>query len=222
MSINPTASRFQQPMSSEELDKRIDATLASNSKKKAHWAINVFKQWHAARNREGLIDGLHVFKTFDDFSKDDLDSQLKYFIFEARKCTGERYPSNSLRDLIQGIGYYVSHILKKDWRIFSDVEFTSTRNALNAAMIEANKLKIEANGNGGASSLTTDQEEKLWSSGVLGTNSPRQLLKTIFFYTGKFFALPLRDRSKETSKCYKEDGHGKQKRFNCFLRGVNR
>ena len=113
------------------------------------------------RNQYGLIDGLHVLKSLKKLTKCDWDSQLKYFIFEVRKCTGERYPSNSLRDLIQGIGYFMCHMLKKNWRIFSDAEFISTRNALNAAMIEVNKLKIEPDGNGGASLVTSYQEEKL-------------------------------------------------------------
>ena len=129
----------------------------------------------------GLIQGLHVFKKLDDMTKGELDSQLKHFIFEVRKENGERYPSSSLRDLFQGIGYHMNQNLNKCVKIFSDQEFTNSRNALDAAMKSATKDGIKPQGNGAASPLSPSDEEKLWSNGVLGMNTPNQLINTVFF-----------------------------------------
>ena len=37
--------------------------------------------------------------------------------------------------------------------------------------------------------ITAEEENKLWESGVLGTDSPRALLNTVFFYNGRNFLL---------------------------------
>ena len=132
---------------------------------------------------------MHVFKELEDMTSGDLNSQLKFFVFEVRKVNGERYPSSSLRDLVQGIGYYVGTIMKKNIRIFSDAEFRETVASLNAAMIENNKLKVLPSGNGPASAISPSQEDLLWERGVLGKNTPKTLVRTIFFLCGKFFGL---------------------------------
>ena len=151
--------------------------------------MNAFKDWLRARQNNGLIGGSHFFKTFEEMSKGDLNSQLEYFVFEVRKSNGKKYPASSLRDLFQGIGYYITTILKRDWRIFNDSEFVGARKALNAAMIETNKEKVEASGRGPAEAISKEQEEKLWNGGLLGNDSPRKLLRTLFFLVGKFFGL---------------------------------
>ena len=37
--------------------------------------------------------------------------------------------------------------------------------------------------------ITLEEENKLWSMGILGTHSPKSLLNTVFFYFGKIFML---------------------------------
>jgi len=184
-----TKSRFGESLNEDDLESRLAQTRSANSMKKASWAINVFKAWLNERQNSGIINGLHVFKSLEEMTKLDLDSQLQYFIFEARKQDGQKYPSNSLRDLYQGIGYYIKHKLKKNWRLFNDSEFSASRECLNAAMIETNKEKIEPAGSGPATPITEEQEEKLWKDGFLGTDSPKKLLRTLFYMVGKFFGL---------------------------------
>ena len=60
---------------------------------------------------------------------------------------------------------------------------------MNAAMIETNKEKVEASGRGPAEAISKEQEEKLWNGGLLGNDSPKKLLRTLFFLVGKFFGL---------------------------------
>lgn len=181
--------RFEVPMNSCDLKSRIADTLSTNSLKKSKWAVNIFNEWLINRQSSGIINGLHVFKPLADMSKGDLDSQLQYFIFETRKKNGERYPATTLRDIFQGISYHVKIVISKGWRLFDDDQFQLSRNALDAAMKEANKSNITSAGNGASTPITLQQEDKLWETGVLGDDNPTTLLRTIFYSAGKFFGL---------------------------------
>lgn len=181
--------RFSNSLSEEELKTMIDSTKSENSIKKAKWAVKVFKEWLSERQKNGLVNGLHVFKDLESMSQSELNSQLPFFFFEVRKMNGEYYPSNSLRDIFQGIGYYLNQILGKPYKLFSDKEFGDSRNALDASMKCANKAGIKPSGNGSASPISHEQEELMWSRNVLGHETPKQLINTIFFLAGKYFAL---------------------------------
>ena len=37
--------------------------------------------------------------------------------------------------------------------------------------------------------ITDDEEAQLWSTGVLGTEQPLQLLRAVFYYVGKRFCV---------------------------------
>ena len=80
-----TKSRFGESLNEDDLESRLAQTRSANSMMKASWAINVFKAWLNERQNSGIINGLHVFKSLEEMTKLDLDSQLQYFIFEARK-----------------------------------------------------------------------------------------------------------------------------------------
>ena len=181
--------RFVERLSEKELQDEIDKTLSPKSISKAKWAVSVFKEWLRHRNSQGIVEGLHVFKTFEEMTKSELDHQLSYFLFETRKKDGSKYPSTSIRDLYQGIGYYIVNILKRDWRVFTDQEFMRARQSLNAAMIAVNKENVQAQGGGPSAPISENSEAILWSSGVLGDETPKQLVRTVFFMIGKFFAL---------------------------------
>ena len=181
--------RFERSMSKEELEKRIKDTKSKNSQKKANWAVRIFKEWLTIRQKSGIVVGYHVFKTFEEMTQYELDSQLQYFAFEARKKNGKRYPANTLREIFQGIGYYLKEILGRRWRLFNDPEFQSSVQALDAAMKEANFLQIPSEGPGPSSPVSKEQESALWEKNILGDTDPTVLLRTIFFCCGKFFGL---------------------------------
>ena len=37
--------------------------------------------------------------------------------------------------------------------------------------------------------ITKEEEGQLWKAKEMGTNTPKQLIQTVFFYTGKLFCL---------------------------------
>lgn len=181
--------RFGHPMSESDLQASLIEAKSDNSIRKSQWAVNTFNEWLKARQSNGLISGLHVFKPLEDMTKIELNSQLKYFLFEVRKVNKDRYPSNSLRDLYQGIGYHLHQMKGKPFKLFSDSEFADARAALDAAMKLANREGVSPQGNGPATAISPDQEEQLWVKGILGSDNPKKLLNTIFYLSGKHFAL---------------------------------
>lgn len=98
--------RFGRALSEAEVEERINETISKKSLSKASWAVKIFKNWLSYRQSQGIINGLHVFKPLEEMSATELDSQLRYFVFEVRKVNGELYPANTLRDIFQGIGFY--------------------------------------------------------------------------------------------------------------------
>ena len=69
--------RFGEALSEKQLKERIENTKSKNSMKKAEWAVKIFKSWLSSRQSNGLINGLRVFKTFEDMLKSEMDSQLQ-------------------------------------------------------------------------------------------------------------------------------------------------
>lgn len=131
--------RFGEKLDENDILNMVQESKAQNSVKKAEWAVKLFNLWLHNRQNNGLINGLHVFKPLDEMTASELNSQLPFFIFEVRKTNGEKYPSSTLRDLFQAIGYHLTQNLGKPFKIFTDPEFQSSRQALDAAMKHANK-----------------------------------------------------------------------------------
>ena len=76
-----------------------------NTKRSTGWAVGVFKQWVAERNRscpddacpEDFLDLRHS----EDVAR--LQKWLCHFVVEARKQDGEPYPPTSVQSLLSGI-----------------------------------------------------------------------------------------------------------------------
>lgn len=71
---------------------------------------------------------------------------------------------------------------------FSDSEFHDFKRSLDAEM-----KRLQGKGIGSskrqAEILTREEEDKLWREGLLGDTTPQQLLDTLIFYNGLYFAL---------------------------------
>ena len=77
--------------------------------------------------------------TLSDLCRDGLNSALQYFVFEVRKKNGLKYPSDSLRQFVCGINFWLKKKENKNWNIFSDSDFEGARMALDSAMKETAK-----------------------------------------------------------------------------------
>ena len=81
-----------------------------------------------------------------------------------------------------------------------DPSFASFHNALDNVLRDLRVRGI------GSESLQTetfsrDDEEKLWNSGVLGSNNPKALLRAVFYLNGRNFCLRGGEEQRNLANC---------------------
>ncbi len=104
-----------------------------------------------------------------------------------RKKDGEEFLPNSLHHIVCGIMRHLRLTCYPTIDFFSHTEFIDFKRSLDAEM-----KRLQSKGIGStkrqAEVLTREDEEKLWKKGLLGDTTPQQLLDTIIFYNGLYFA----------------------------------
>lgn len=151
----------------------------------------MFESWRKARNQASFNDhslsaicpGVEI----EQFSDDELNFAVSRFICEINKKTGSNFPGKTLKELVICLQMY----LEKKGRVvrfFIDPMFRQITNTLDKLMKErAEKgigLKVKQ-----AQVITVEEEETLFSTGVLGLDTPLRLLRLLFYLVGLRFAL---------------------------------
>ena len=110
------------------------------------------------------------------------------FVLEVRKKDGTEYPPNTLHHLCSGIARYLRANGHPTLDLYKDSAFADFRTTLDAEM-----KRLQHKGIGSkvrqAEALSEDDEEILWSKGLLGDHSPQALLNTMVLMIGLYFAL---------------------------------
>ena len=116
-----------------------------------------------------------------------LDETLQKFFAEIRKKDCSEYEPDSLRVMLASLD---RHLREKDaaFSIAKDIEFSNSRKVLEG---KARLLRKEGFGKrpNAAKALTSQDEELLWSKGVLGSHSPQSLIQTMWFLLTQHFGL---------------------------------
>jgi hypothetical protein len=117
------------------------------------------------------------------------DEKLKecipIFIHEVRRVDGEKFPTNSLVSIVAGLQQTIGEVRRVDF--FRGEAFEIVTKSLDAAMKIAAK-EGRALRRKSAETISYEDEEKLWAK-VLGSSSPKQLIRTLFYLNGLHFAL---------------------------------
>ena len=103
-----------------------------------------------------------------------------------RKVDGTEYPPNSIHHIVAGLQRYL-RLEGRHVDLFKDPQFSPFRATLDGEM-----KRLQSSGLGSKkrqAEVITEEEERLWSTGQLGTSSPQQLLDTMVYYCGLYFAL---------------------------------
>lgn len=162
-----------------EVIKQLNGTTKSvNTVNRNRWAVSVFDRWR----RSKAYDCSRDVHNLDD---SELSKCLSVFIHEVRREDGIKYPPNSLVSLIAGLQQTVRTVRQVDF--FRDEAFRLVRESLNAAMKIGTKEGLGLNKQH-AEIVSYADEEKLWDK-VLGSETPEQLLRTLFYLNGLHFAL---------------------------------
>ena len=109
------------------------------------------------------------------------------FVLEVRRKDGNHYPPNTLHQLCCGVLRQVREV-KPGLDIFKDAAFASFRRTLDAEMKRLRSIGIGCDPKQ-PEPISLQEEELLWSEGLLGDHSPQVLVDTMLFLAGKNFAL---------------------------------
>ena len=149
----------------------------------------MFELWKQARNRhhpedpvpEGLLTSCNSVL---------LNTHLSKFAVEARKANGEIYPPATIHQLLCGLLRYMRETTPgcPNFLNKQDSQFRQLQGTLDALF-----HKLHSDGIGvqvrHTEIITKADEEKLWTSGIMGLSNPRSLQNAAFFVVGKMFSL---------------------------------
>ena len=132
----------------------------------------------------------------------ELQQLAKKFVLGVRKKNGEEYEPSSLRGFLQSVDRY----LRKKGCTFSllnDKEFCEVQDILKK---KQKQLKAIGKGNKPYSddALTDEDIEEFYRAGVLGNNTPRALLNTVWMNNCIYFGM--RPRQEQRDLCWGDLG----------------
>ena len=125
-------------------------------------------------------------EVLDGFDKIDLSYALCRFVREVKKLNGEDYPPNTVRELVIMVQMYL-HENGIYWKLLDQTEFLSLRNVVDNTMKQRHNDGLGVRQSSNVISL--QHENELFEQGVLGEQSPMQLLKTMIYMVGMHCAL---------------------------------
>ena len=111
-------------------------------------------------------------------------------MFEARKSSGEAYPPRSLYNLVASIQrHYKDERDRPDMCFLDDKDktFKPVRDMLDAVMKDLHAQ--EGNNCQQTDPVTTEDEEILWQTNVVGIHTSKALSNAVFLYNGKIFGI---------------------------------
>lgn len=101
---------------------------------------------------------------------------------------GQDFPPRTLKEVIALIQHFFNHKLRRKLSLFNDIEFIESREVLDAQMkFLAREGNVKPKRR--ADIISRDMEDQLWSTGLLGSDSPKKLLETLIYLLGLHLGL---------------------------------
>ena len=178
---------FLDDAKSEALTKKFVQT-----EKSTQWALSTFISWRDKRN-QCFSEEPEKQVPLDILGSTNSVAICKWFTFfvaEVRKKDGTEYPPKTLYLLLTGILRHMRsrNAVCPNFLDTQDPSFASFHNALDNVLRDLRVRGIGAERRQ-TETFSKDDEEKLWNSGVLGSNNPKPLLRAVFYLNGRNFCL---------------------------------
>ena len=171
------AERFPESDDKELRELKENAENANTKKSTKTW-VTVWSSWAESKGYNPDIMS---------YNAKQLDEKLEKFFAEARKKDGSDYEPDSLRVMLASLDRHLKEA-GSSISIAKDREFVNSRKVLEG---KARFLREQGYGKRPKASkaLTTEDEELLWSKGLLGNQSPKSLIGTMWFLLTQHFGL---------------------------------
>ena len=165
---------------SDPIKDYINSKRNKNTVKKTDLCYKRFRDWLVAPPREETRNLL-------DIPPSAMDRYVAGFLIEIKKPNGDDYEPDTLTSFHRGINRKLDDLGYK-FSLVKSREFSTSKKVL-----ETRRRELKQLGKGNkpmkADCLTEAEEEKLWATGQLGTETPLSLINTVWYYTTKCFGL---------------------------------
>ena len=117
---------------------------------------------------------------------DIISSCLQRFVFEAKRVDGTSYLPKTLYQILCGLLRHSKEVQKDPPNFLDrkDARFKKLHGTCDVIFCSLHRAGVSAKVNS-AKIISKEEEEKLWETGVLNTETPNGLQKVIFYYVGK-------------------------------------
>lgn len=181
------------------------ASYCQGTMKKLLYVEALFGEWGRLRNviREGELISQHTLylhhsllleifnsagnlvpnKSIVDYDIEELNRWIPYFLFEVRRKDSERYRAKTLFEFLLCLQSLFKAKRNISYSFLKEDRFLPIRNSLNNVMKELQAIGL-GNNPKKVDVVSPLMEEELWSAGVLGDSSSRQLLRTLVYVLG--------------------------------------
>ena len=173
--MTATSSAPQSALPDGELKRLKDKNKNKNTEKSTNTWARRFTDW---------LEKYSIKIEPGDTSSSELDKILQHFFAELRKKDCTNYEPDSLRTMLGALDRYFRNA-GYSFRIIKGKEFTECRKVLNGKAIELREMGKGKRKN--KADVLTEEEEIMWSKGVLGDGNPKSLNYTIFYMTSQQF-----------------------------------
>lgn len=160
------------------------------TRKTTAWAVSIWQKWRGSRAKRSndVIPPL-----LENASNQELNHWMAKFIYEVRNQHGEAYTGSTLYSICSGIQRYIrekraSSSSQNVIDIYKMTEFSYFRMAFDAVLKELHQLGIGTIKKQ-ASIITEDLEDRMWNEGILGSDTPEKLSRTLLYCLGLNLAL---------------------------------
>ncbi len=183
--------RFPEPTKKEMLQEFLTRTFSATTWCKAQWASLIFDQWKCIHNFKLKCDGDNADKyiqgTLLTMYIDELSEYLSMFLLEIRKQSGEEYPHEILYQIVLSIQHFMC-MNGHDIKLLEYPGLVKMHNTLDNHMKELSRLGV-VHDRQQVKLIIIDQENYMWSTGLLGDNTPEKLVNTLPYLIGVHFTL---------------------------------